>query len=161
MSAQYDRLQRILKYFQQLATFVRKANEIRTALARLDSESQLMPMDGDTTHRVNQQRLAMTQVLSAAETKAIELAKRATFEDAEQLVQELEARLGSAEEIQQGIRAYEAQLELAATLDSFESLDERRQAEAKLDALRDRYRTQLELADAKVPVTSSILELAR
>lgn len=159
----YEKKDRIVKFYTTLATYVKEMNKAKQVLYGLDAQGEIHRGNKPVLEQITNQRKQATQVLDVAQKLATEYADRRNIEQTEELLNDLEARISGHEKLVKGLNEMEAQFELAVTMGEFEEDVPgmtRADAEKQITAVRDRAAKQLDLADALIPARSSIIEIA-
>lgn len=165
MSAQYDKQQRVLAFYQELATLTQQATKGQQALTSAGAQADLAKADADgqAQQAIKQQVVNIKRVTDLAIKLATEKAKRDDLEGVERLLGQLEARLENYGNIQKELRNMEAQFELAAAMGEFAEGAaglSRGDAETMIAQIRERGEKQLQLADDLVPSAPILLRLS-
>ena len=159
MTATQDR---VLQFYQEVATYAQQANQGRTAQAQGEAQIKLAAADADTSAQTQiKQKLAhIKRVTEVALKLATETANRKDLAGVEELLGEIESRLANYGDIIKSLRAMEAQFELAIAMGEFAEGAPgatRAEVEAQIAAVRGKAEKQLELAAALIPSPSVVL----
>ena len=161
--SEYEKKDRIVKFYTTLATYVKELNKGKQALYSLDAQGELHRGNKQALEQITEQRKRVIQVTDVAQKLAVEYADRRNIEQTEELLNDLEARISGHEKIVKGLNEMEAEFELAVSLGEFNDGVPgmtRADAEKQISAVRERASKQLDLADALIPARSSIIEIA-
>lgn len=159
-----DKQERILKYYQELATFAQQANQGKTALTQAKAQIELAKADADLNaqKQLAQQVAHIERITTVATKMATEKANRPDLAGVEDLLGQIEARLSHYGELLKETRMMDAQFELAVSMGEFAEGAPgatRADVEAQIAQAKAKATKQLELADALVPSKPILLSL--
>lgn len=161
--SQYEKKERIVKFYTTLATYVKEVNKCKQMLHGLDAQGEIHRGNKKALEQMAEQRKQVIQVLDVAQKLAIEYASKRDMAQTEELLTDVEARISGHEQISKSLNEMEASFELAVSMGEFDDGAQgmtRADAEQQISSVRLRGEKQLELADQLVPARSSILEIA-
>lgn len=156
-STQHDR---IIAFYQEVATYVKQAAQGRAALIQAMAQTNLAKKDADTNAQrsIQNQVAQIERVTNVAETAVLDRTKKLTLASAESLLGDIEARLQHHAELVKQAKSMAAQIELADAMGEFAegapSGMTRADADVQVAAVEARVQKQLDLAEALIPVTA-------
>lgn len=156
----YDKQARIVGWYQELGTMVKEANKLQGLISSMRAQAQLHSDNKENLAQITKSKEEMTKALDKVTAIACEKGNRTNLASAEELLGQIEARLGQLDELQREVRTAEAQFELAVAMGEFDNGAPgmtRADAEKQIGAMRARADKQLELVDQLVPVKQSLV----
>jgi hypothetical protein len=161
--SEYDKKERIVKFYTTLATYVKEINKAKQVLIGLDAQGEMHRGNKTILDQIGEQRKQVIKVQDSAQKLAIDYSNRRDLAGAEDLLAQLEARISGHEQITKGYHDMQASFELAVSMGEF-AADvpgmTRADAESQIAAVKERGEKQLELANQLIPVRSTIIEIA-
>jgi hypothetical protein len=161
--SEYEKKDRIVKFYTTLATYVKENNKAKQILYGLDAQGEIHRGNQKILEQITEQRKQAIKVQDVTQNLAIEFASKRDMAATEELLNDLEARITGHEQIVKGLNEMEASFELAVSLGEFNDGVPgmtRADAEKQISAVRTRGEQQLALADQLIPARSSIIEIA-
>jgi hypothetical protein len=159
----YEKKERIVKFYTTLATYVKENNKAKQILHGLDAQGEIHRGNKKVLEQIAEQRKQAIQVKDVTEKLAVEYAGSRNMATTEELLSDLEARISQHETLNKGLNEMEAQFELAVSMGEFDETVPgmtRADAEKQITSVRERAEKQLALADALIPARSTIIEIA-